>query len=396
MARLEGPWQARVYFAPGGAFAYRPGEVLVAKEDSEAAERILRDLRDQEITDDEPAGLGTARSFFRDLRSRGVEVPEGVEVVEEFLKNPRQEVDEEVLEGIRVAEEFLGYLRRELDGEALEEMGVVEEFFRYLREPRVDTPLFHEEILETFVRFTGVAGTLEAIAKLNQAGVYAQVNHVLFAHTSPEPGGSGFQANPFYANPFYANPFYANPFYANPFYANPFYANPNPGADPGFQQTGRRPSSARPAIDPKTEPLSPAPDPLSKDGPDQPRIAILDTGYAKGPARELVAGDYVDVPDLDRKGYLDPVAGHGTFIAGILEQYVPGCHIEVHAVISPYGDGDEVVVGMKLDELAQSIDRPDLVNLSFGGLLVFRDEIIGRNYRGAALPGDGRCGVGRK
>ncbi|MDH3260586.1 MAG: S8 family serine peptidase [Acidimicrobiia bacterium] len=307
MARLSGPWQTRVSFAPGGGFGYRPGEVLVRRDDFKEAEAVLIDL----------AGQG-------------------------------------------------GLARQERD-----------------------SPDDYDTV-GSFARFSGVPDTLDAVTKLNQAGIYAQVNHVLFAHGAPDGGGfqanpfyaNPFYANPFYANPFYANPFYANPFYANPFYANPFYANPNPAADPSFQETGQRPSSARPALEAKT--LNPVTD------PSPPVIAILDTGYAAGQVRDLVNPGNVEVPDLDRKGYLDPVAGHGTFIAGIIEQYVPGCKIEVHSVISPYGDGDEVVIGRKLRELARSNDRLDLVNLSFGGysssgMGVLAEAIAALHYMGTVV-----------
>ena len=289
MARLNGPWQTRVSFSPGGGFAYRPGEVIVRGKDVVDAESLIIDLAAQ-------GGI---------VRER---------VVRE------------------VEESSDGYDR-----------------------------------VGSFARFHGVPDTLDAVAKLNQAGIYAQVNHVLFAHNLPEHGGfqanpfyaNPFYANPFYANPFYANPFYANPFYANPFYANPFYANPNPAADQSFRETGRRPSSARPALEAKSL------ERVEKAMP--PVIAILDTGYAQGQVRDLANNANTEVPDFDHKGYLDPVAGHGTFIAGIIEQLVPACDIEVYSVISSFGDGDEIVIGMKLRELAARNKRLDFVNLSFGG-----------------------------
>jgi hypothetical protein len=324
VARLAGPWQTRVSFAPGGGFAYRPGEVVARRDDYDRAQRILIELSKQ----------------------GGV------------------------------------------DREAYDE-------------PAAD------DLVGSFVRFNGVPDALDAVIKLNQAGTYAQVNHVLFAHDD----GPGFQANPFYANPFYANPFYANPFYANPFYANPFYANPfyanpfyanpfyanpfyanpNPAADPGLQQTGRRPSSARPAIKPQP------PETEERTVLVQPRIAILDTGYARrnpfGPpdGPQQVSGDRDDVPDLtEQRGYLDPVAGHGTFIAGIIDRFAPGSALAVYAVINPFGDGDELVVGEKLNELAAVQDPPHLVNLSFGGysssgMGVVAEAITKLHYRGSVV-----------
>jgi hypothetical protein len=378
VARLAGPWQTRVSFAPGGGFAYRPGEVLVRRDDSDAAERVLRDLRDQEVTAVESRrSLKAAEEFFRDLSEREQADENMVRATDHCL---------EILsrDGPGRLEAVRKYLRSEWERESVD-AEASERLLEILRELEADPGrLVSEEVLDTFARFKGVADTLDAVTKLNQAGIYAQVNHVLFAHNAPDAAGfqanpfyanpfyanpfyanpfyaNPFYANPFYANPFYANPFYANPFYANPFYANPFYANPNPAADPGLQQTGRRPSSARPTAQPAE--LLPVPNPAP------PAIAILDTGYAEDQARDLVTQDNVEVPDFDGKGYLDPVAGHGTFIAGIIEQHVPGCAIEVHKVIGSYGDGDEIEVGEKLLELAGrgAANRDLLVNLSFGG-----------------------------
>ena len=43
----------------------------------------------------------------------------------------------------------------------------------------------------------------------------------------------------------------------------------------------------------------------------------------------------VDGPDRNGDRWLDPVAGHGTFIAGIIERIAPGCAIEVVRVLQP-------------------------------------------------------------
>ncbi len=369
MARRAGPWQTRVSFAPGGGFAYRPGEVVVRRDDLDAAEQVLRELRDQKETKVETRGsLEAVEEYFRNLRERERANEKTKEATDHFLEILRRDAPEHVGD----AEE---YLRTIWEREAADEEVdlATERFLETLREQEaVPERLVSEDVLRTFARFKGVSDTLDAVTKLNHAGIYAQVNHVLFAHNAPDAAGfqaNPFYANPFYANPFYANPFYANPFYANPFYANPFYANPNPAADPGLQQTGRRPSSARPAKKPEPRPED------QRKALAQPRIAILDTGYAEDPygppdGPQQVSGDRDDVPDsTEKKGYLDPVAGHGTFIAGIIEQYVPGCAIEAHTVIGPFGDGDEIEVGDKLLEFAEpGAECPDLlVNLSFGG-----------------------------
>lgn len=248
-----------------------------------------------------------------------------------------------------------------------------------------------------FVRFRGVPDLDAAFTGLRRAGVAAQFNHVLFAtgccppHPST-PAGKALAANPFYAsgvsaNPFYASPFYAsstgaggcccacsgsvagNPFYASPFYASPFYASadPNPALVPALQATGRRRSSARPA----TAPPTPAAAGAEVTGI---RIAVLDTGWAQSHAPTGLPGLAVhdhggDRPDEDGDRFLDPAAGHGTFIAGVIEQAAPGCALELFAPLGSMGDGSEHEIGTILVELAERPDdqRPHLVNLSFGG-----------------------------
>ena len=165
-------------------------------------------------------------------------------------------------------------------------------------------------------------------------GLAAQPDHVFFAHDCDECCGAPhpsltfdslaadpYRANPYRANPYRANPYRANPYRANPYRANPYRANP---------QT----SSALPAADRELAPCHLA-------GPGtHPRITVLDTGLAHGPqlpallsgAGARVSGD-ADEPDgilvtatgtsWGKDGWLDPVAGHGTFIAGLSSSWRP-------------------------------------------------------------------------
>jgi hypothetical protein len=335
-----GPWQARVRFAPGGGLAYRPGELLVR--------------------------AGTVDVARATLAATGLGYSEG--------------------DGL-------------LGG--------------------------------TWVRFTDVADPLEAIEELRRAGVVAQANNVLFASTCcpphpADPQAEAFYASPFYASPFYASPFYASPFYAspfyasagmgscccssgsagaNPFYASPFYASPfyasadpNPAAAPWMQATGRRRSSARPA-DP--------PEDLPDEGQESVRIAILDTGYAEIHQPGVLPGIHItphggDRPDEDGDNFLDPAAGHGTFIAGVIEQLTPGCDLEVFEVLSTYGDGDEATIADQLSDLSNrpADERPHFVNLSFGGysplgMAALADAITALDQAGtvvvASAGNDGTC-----
>ncbi len=211
-------------------------------------------------------------------------------------------------------------------------------------------------------------------------GVAAQPDHVFFAHGCDECCGAPhpsltfdsvladpYRANPYRANPYRANPYRANPYRANPYRANPYRANP---------QT----SSAIPV----TNRLFP---PRDLTGPGaHPRITVLDTGLADGvqlPALLAAAGTRMsgdpDEPDSilvtasgtawATDGWLDPVAGHGTFITGIVEQLAPGCMVRVEHVISGLGDGieSEIVPKILAEAALPPGDRPDILSLSFGG-----------------------------
>lgn len=266
------------------------------------------------------------------------------------------------------------------------------------------------EIVEgTWRQFTGVPDPIAAMGELRGVGVMSQPNHVLFAtgccppHPAHVAGGdvepNPFLANPFLANPFLANPFLANPFLANPFLANagccgcgcggavganpflanpflanPFLANPNPAAAPWIQATGRRRSSARPAAAPVIDRPEPG---------DGVHIAILDTGFAEAHQPGGLPNMNLDVhggeaPDEDGDNYLDPVAGHGTFIAGVIEQLTPGCRLEIFEVLTTYGDGGEAEITAELVRLAlrPKEERPHLVNLSFGGYSPLGMEVL--------------------
>lgn len=292
----------------------------------------------------------------------------------------------------------------------------------YQRAP-IDHPDRGERKKEpVFDRVTGLRRTLETQRRLQEAGVDAQVNHVLFATGSgcccscegpacpPHPSTPGadaynaahelqsnpFWANPFWANPFWANPFWANeaghrchsggttanPFWANPFWANPFWANPfwanaesNPVASAGTAQSEPRRSSAVPAT---------VPDPNRLEGQPQAngvRVAILDSGYAhvdNRPAAEFLltgGSDDQDKPDVEPEGnpdgYLDPIAGHGTFIAGVIEQRARGCRHRFVDVLSTRGDCDEADLVTAIDALHEEAQLPHLMNISIAGYSPF-------------------------
>lgn len=96
------------------------------------------------------------------------------------------------------------------------------------------------------------------------------------------------------------------------------------------------------------------------------RIAVLDTGifdheWLKGVQR---APSSDDVWDVERDGYADAEAGHGTFIAGLILQVAPAASVYAVKVLDSHGVGDDVSVAAAMEQLPQDID---IVNLSLGG-----------------------------
>ena len=56
-------------------------------------------------------------------------------------------------------------------------------------------------------------------------------------------------------------------------------------------------------------------------------------------------------PDADDDDRIDPMAGHGTFIAGIIKRIAPSCRLRVQGPLSGYGDVSEHDIGAVLDSL---------------------------------------------
>ena len=235
---------------------------------------------------------------------------------------------------------------------------------------------FVDDASNGFRRVSGSFDVVRVVAQLRAEGIDAQPEHVFFAHgcdccCGPHPADR-IAGYPVHANPVHANPVHANPVHANPVHANPVHANPS----------GPTRSSARPADEPTWFVRSSPRRPSRKRGVPQqsgrsPRVVVLDSGLATG--RNLPAmlsgggigtssiGNHADEPDANGDRWLDPVAGHGTFIAGIIERVAPGCAVEVVKVLGPQGDGSESAIVAAIDAIATSADPPAFLNLSFGG-----------------------------
>lgn len=301
-----------------------------------------------------------------------------------------------------------------------------------MRDSVVDQQFIEEEVLgpgeglifidDPTTEFRAVQGTFDTIrvvAHLRAKGIDAQPDHVFFAHgmgcccCGPHPAAGfdpRFVANPFHANPFQANPFHANPFHANPFHANPFHANP---ADPN----GPSRSSARPANPPewysRAAGTTAATASTDETSTESPQVIVLDTGLAttdlpvflqraRVTAAAATAGQQraPDTADSNRDGWLDPVAGHGTFIAGIIERIAPGCLVEIRRVLGPQGEGTETEVVAAIDDIALAEKTPDFLNLSFGGYVwekapMLSAAVLRAQQRGivvvASAGNDGTC-----
>ena len=236
-----------------------------------------------------------------------------------------------------------------------------------------------------FRAIRGIFDTIRVVAHLRAKGIDAQPDHVLFAHGTtccccgPHPAAC---FDPMLnANPFHANPFHANPFHANPFHANPFHAN---SADPN----GPSRSSARPADPPAWyagSASASASTSTSATATGTPQVIVLDTGLAGTTdlpvflhrAAVSKAGPLdADVPDVNSDRWLDPVAGHGTFIAGIIERIAPGCAVEVRRVLGPQGEGIESEIVAAIDDIALGQNPPDFLSLSFGGYVWERAPML--------------------
>ena len=240
-----------------------------------------------------------------------------------------------------------------------------------------------------------VDDVVEALIALRNAGIEAQPNHVLFSHSRVWAAGvlgAPVHANRGYADsetasiagldeccgcsycpphpaggPIYADPVHANPVHANPVHVNPVHAN--------YKLTGHVKSTVTPTA---------AKGDLISDG-GGPVVVVLDTGWAASaapssafqpPPGQIGTGDS---PSEDTDPLLDPTAGHGTFISGVIRQVEPSAQIVCQRVLSTYGDGDEFCIGKRLDELhiaLQELDlEPHIVNLSFGGY-AFDDRML--------------------
>jgi hypothetical protein len=263
-----------------------------------------------------------------------------------------------------------------------------------------------EATIGPFSRLTNIDDPVLLVEELRLHGIISQPNHVYFSHSgvsgnpvygSPVYGspvyGSPVYGSPVYGSPVYGSPVYGSPVYGSPVYGSPVYGSPVYGSPVyGSPVYGSPVYGSSVAGTSHTEPThsSALPPPrhtqttalgarIHRDlVAGSPRVIVLDTGLAAEEFRPGMLGSGIspadpadiDFPDEDDDEYLDPTAGHGTFIAGVIAQIAPGCEITVHRVLSTFGDGDEWEISRRIRHLV--IAEPDrtILSLSFGGYVL--------------------------
>jgi len=118
---------------------------------------------------------------------------------------------------------------------------------------------------------------------------------------------------------------------------------------------------------PEPSPGFAPPPPVGGDGP---RVAVIDTGITDqartdGWLANAPVGANVDLlDDFTPFGLLDPGAGHGTFVAGVIEQIAPGVVVDVQRALDSDGLGGEAAAASAMVRAARN--GATIINLSFG------------------------------
>lgn len=156
----------------------------------------------------------------------------------------------------------------------------------------------------------------------------------------------------------------------------------------GVQQDGEYGPATAPVEIPPLSDL----DPPGTAGADL-TIAVIDTGIR--PDHTLLVGHCglrdgvvdLEVLDEDGVGGQDFVAGHGTFVAGVIRQHAPGATVLARGTVRANGTVSDDEVAGAVDDLADLKEtRIDILNLSLGGY-THGDDLDGETRRvGAGNP----------
>ena len=266
--------------------------------------------------------------------------------------------------------------------------------------------------LNRFLHLEHVPEPIELVRELQMHGHVAHPNHVFFAHDAcgccpPHPSTPcGETGSPMYGSPMYGHAamtgspmyghaamtgapmyghaaLYGSPMYGSPMYGHPMYGHPMYGHAP-LTSTARPAPTGAPVGEVSAEVEAPR-------DVDGPTVIVLDTGLAESPftpaaldgstSIRMASPTDGDRPDENHDHLLDPAAGHGTFIAGIVDQMAPGCDITVHRVLSTFGDGDEAGIVHCLNDLVIDDGPNTILNLSLGGYVLEHPYALARAIR---------------
>lgn len=116
------------------------------------------------------------------------------------------------------------------------------------------------------------------------------------------------------------------------------------------------------------------PFPDARDGLDRgrpsPLVAVLDTGVSEEKRGDSYLAMPVAPEDIDRldafepKGFLDAGAGHGAFVAGVLQQVAPDADIRIRKVLDSDGIATDIEIADKIRAAVRA--GAQIVNLSLG------------------------------
>ena len=228
-------------------------------------------------------------------------------------------------------------------------------------------------------RIDGVSDVVRVVDMLREEGHTAQPNHAFSA--SGRDAGCGCGPHPsltarvveggllslLTGQPMRSQPMRSQPMRSQPMRSQPFRS-----------QSGPPMSTARPAVGAEIQQRM-----MGQGSRPRPLVIILDTGVADplpallqpnslpGPDAAQVFG-WIDLPDRDDPpdDYLDPVAGHGTFIAGIIQQLAPGCpqfHLPMTSRFGIVREWDVLQVLTWIPAVVDAVGRDVIVSMSFGG-----------------------------
>lgn len=136
-----------------------------------------------------------------------------------------------------------------------------------------------------------------------------------------------------------------------------------------------------PALGPSLEPFEQYPKYGNGGEAPAPVVAVIDTGITsqsrsdgwlesieRTPDHPSVHGGATNVDPLDAlpaaDNYLDYAAGHGTFVAGIIQQVAPGAKIMMYRALQSDGVGTELEVACAMIRAVK--DGAQIINLSLG------------------------------